>query len=310
MLQLERAMKLKRKSYFRNPKADKNWCSQWVSRLEAHNGKKYEHIQLKTILGITHVWHLNPEKSPGDCLVIFSGERTTGLFWDLDNALAGLARDCCIFIVETNGQTNLSEGFTTELHDHSYGKWAAEVIQKLGIDRANIAGSGFGALVCMKLALYAKDRVKSMFLLNPAGVETPAKGRRNLAQRLWPSVFSSRENVMRYMENVYFSKPTHALPEVFEELAIDYHFFSLLRHSSSFKRGYTMIGDLKKLDVETYLFLGENDTMYPHKQMLAHAQKRFGNLKELMLLPAGHGLETYAPMADLIRERISVSVPA
>src|SRR5687768_12594693 len=104
-------MKIARTSGFKEPVADHARYYAWVSQLEKLNAKTYERIEIQTGLGKTIIWGLNTQSS-AESLVIFPGFRTTPLFWDLDNGLAGLQKKYRLFLVETNGQPNPSDGST------------------------------------------------------------------------------------------------------------------------------------------------------------------------------------------------------
>src|SRR6478609_1995187 len=129
-------MQIKHQSFFKNPDQDKQWFNNWVAELERINNKKYSRIEVETSLGKTHVWGLNSEKSHLDTLVIFPGARTTVLFWDFDNGLAELEKNFRIFLVETNGLPNLSDGNTPDIKSLGYGEWAVEVFNGLKIEKA------------------------------------------------------------------------------------------------------------------------------------------------------------------------------
>ena len=107
-------MKIKSVSYFKNVPAAVDFFNNWITRLSELSGTTYERINLKTALGETVVWGINTDRIDLKTLVIFPGFRTSGLFWDLDNALKPLKKDFRIFLVETNGQPNLSDGNTPD----------------------------------------------------------------------------------------------------------------------------------------------------------------------------------------------------
>src|SRR6188768_1808657 len=146
-------MKIKRKSYFKDPGRDTRWLENWVGHLERANGKKYERLPVETSLGTTHVWGLNTEVEGLDTLVIFPGARTSALFWDFDNGLKNLGVKLKIYLVETNGLPNFSEGNTPDITSLDYGEWATEVLDQLKIEKAFVAGASFGGLICMKLGI-------------------------------------------------------------------------------------------------------------------------------------------------------------
>jgi pimeloyl-ACP methyl ester carboxylesterase len=159
-------MDAKYKSYFKDEVKDRDWFENWVERLEELNGKKYESIRIETGLGLTQIYGLNTDDDSLETLVIFPGARTTSLIWDLDNNLANLGK-CRIYLVETNGLPNLSEGNTPDIKTLGYGEWAKEVFDKLGLQRAYVAGASFGALICLKLSLIDPDRIKGRVSAQP-----------------------------------------------------------------------------------------------------------------------------------------------
>ncbi|HEY3429701.1 MAG TPA: alpha/beta hydrolase, partial [Cyclobacteriaceae bacterium] len=115
-------MEIKFQSYFKNPDEDKNWFNRWVEELEKVNNKHYERIEVQTTLGKTHIWGLNTTQSNLETIVIFPGARTSVLFWDFDNNLAELEKHFRIFLVETNGLPNLSDGATPDIKSLGYGE--------------------------------------------------------------------------------------------------------------------------------------------------------------------------------------------
>src|SRR5688500_3740799 len=124
-------MEIKRKSYFKNNNTDLEYFGSWVKRLEKHNKRSYECFEIETSLGKTHVWGLYSKEEYQDTLVIFPGARTTSLIWDFDKGLDNLDHKMRIFMVETNGLPNLSNGATPDIKSLDYGFWAAEVLEKL-----------------------------------------------------------------------------------------------------------------------------------------------------------------------------------
>lgn len=114
-------MEIKRESCFKDKKADFEHFESWVRQLEKNNGRQYERYEIKTSLGNTHVWGLNTKEEHLETLVIFPGARTTSLIWDFDKGLDNLNHKMKIFMVETNGLPNLSDGATPEIKSLDYG---------------------------------------------------------------------------------------------------------------------------------------------------------------------------------------------
>ena len=137
-------MKIKAISHFKAETKDRGYFEQWVKQLEQANQRKYERIEVTTSLGTTQVWGLNTNEHQLETLVIFPGARTTALIWDFDKGLDNLNQKFRIFLVETNGLPNLSDGATPDIKSLDYGVWANEVFNKLEIKKAFIAGASFG----------------------------------------------------------------------------------------------------------------------------------------------------------------------
>lgn len=287
-------MEIKRKSFFKNPMLDKQWFENWVSELEQANGRRYTRMEVHTALGKTHIWGLNTENDALEPLVIFPGARTTALFWDFNRGLDNLNGRFKIYLVETNGLPNLSDGNTPDIHSPGYGEWAAEVLDKLNIERAFIAGASFGGLVCMKLAIVAPSRVKAAFLLNPGCLQPFSLSFKNLYYNLLPILFPSRKNISKFLDKAVFSKPYHVLSGVSKKLIIDYELFALTRYKDNTQKPYYMRDELKAVKTATFLFVGNKDLLFFYKKSIQNAEEKIGSLKKVIVFEnIGHGIEIY-----------------
>jgi pimeloyl-ACP methyl ester carboxylesterase len=291
-------------SYFKNPDQDKKWFNHWVSDLETLNNKKYNRIEVETALGKTHIWGRNVDRSDLETLVIFPGARTTALFWDFDNGLVELEKHFRIFMVETNGLPNLSDGATPDIHSLGYGEWASEVFDQLKIDRAFIAGASFGGLICMKLCQVSPSKVKAAFLLNPGCLQPFSLSFKNLYYNLLPIFSPTRKNVLTFLEKAVFCKPHHGLSPASEKLIIDYEVFALTRYKDNTQKPYFMGNELNDIHTSTYLIVGDHDLLFPYQKSIDNAKKHIKTLKEVVALPnVGHGIETHRKAIEIILER-------
>ena len=287
-------MEIKRKSHFKNPALDRLWFENWVSELEQANGRRYAHIEVETSLGKTHIWGLNAENDDLETLVIFPGARTTALFWDFNRGLDNLNGRFKIFLVETNGLPNLSNGATPDIHSSGYGEWAAEVLDELNIPSAFIAGASFGGLVCMKLAIVAPARVKAAFLLNPGCLQPFSLSFKNLYYNLLPILFPSRKHISKFLDNAVFCKPNHTLSGVYEKLIVDYELFALTCYKDNTQKPYYMGDELKAVTADTYLLLGDKDLLFPCEKSIENAKSKIGSLRKVIVFEnVGHGIETF-----------------
>lgn len=286
-------MKIKFESKFKDVSAAQLWFESWVSRLEHVNRRSYTKLELSTSLGKTVVYALNLDSTASERLVIFPGARTSSLFWDLNRNLDLLKKDFKIFLVETNGLPNLSDGRSPDIHSLDYGWWASEVLNELSIEETYIAGASFGGLICAKLCLTSPSRVKASFLLNPGCLQPFSMRPSNLFYNLLPILFPSRKNIKTFLNEAIFYKPNHSVPDIYEELMIDYEQYALTQYIDRTQKPYDMRDELKGIKTDTYLILGEQDMLFPLKKSLKNASILIPGLKEVVILAkTGHGIET------------------
>lgn len=298
-------MEIKGKSFFKDAKNDLNIFENWVHQLEKHNGRVYERIEITTSLAKTHIWGWNTNEENVETLVIFPGARTTSLFWDLDKGLDNLNHKLKIYLVETNGLPNLSDGLTPNIKSLDYGLWATEIFEKLGIEKAFVAGSSFGGLISMKLAIVKPELIKAVFLLNAGCLQPFSLSVKNLYYNLLPIISPSEKNVATFLDKAVFCKPNHKLSSVAEKLIVDYELFALTRYKDNTQKPYYMDQQLSSVNVDTYLLQGKNDLLFPYQKSIDNAKKHIKNLKEIKIFEnVGHGIETYDKAMNFIGLKI------
>ncbi|HRN55275.1 MAG TPA: alpha/beta hydrolase [Agriterribacter sp.] len=298
-------MKTYRKSHFKNEFTDRCFFENWATQLEKNNGRQYERYEIKTSLGKTHIWGLNINNEQSDTLVIFPGARTSSLIWDFDKGLDNLNHKMSIFMVETNGLPNLSNGFTPDIKTLDFGIWATEVFEKLKIERAFIAGASFGGLICMKFGIVSPEKINAAFLLNPGCLQPFSLTLKNLYYNLLPIIKSNNKNVLKFLDNAVFSKPNHKLSAFSEQMLIDYEIFAINRYKDRTQKPYYMGRQLEDVKAETYLIVGDKDILFPYQKSVDNAKKHIKTLKEIKIYHnVGHGIETYDKALNYIGEII------
>ncbi len=303
-------MEIKRKSFFKDSSADFAYFEGWVNRLEQQNNRQYERFEITTSLGKTHVWGLNTKEELTDTLVIFPGARTTALIWDFDKGLDNLKHPLKIFLVETNGLPNLSDGHTPDIKSLDYGIWAAEVLEKLNIDTAFIAGASFGGLICMKLGIVKPEKIKAVFLLNPGCLQPFSLTLKNLYYNLLPIIKPNKKNVLKFLDKAVFSKPNHQLSTFSEGMLVAYEVFAISRYKDLTQKPYYMKEQMSRMEVDTYLLEGDKDLLFPYEQSIRNARIFIPFLKDVEVFSnVGHGIETYDKALNYIGSKIRQHQP-
>jgi pimeloyl-ACP methyl ester carboxylesterase len=299
-------MKIAGKSYFKDENLRQNFYSEWVNKLSVSTQTKYEKIEIDSLLGKTVIWGINHERTDLQPVVIFPGFRTSPLFWDLDNNLKPLKSRFRIFLVETNGQPNLSDTFTPSIKNNDYGLWAADVISKLGLETTTVMGASFGGLVISKLCLVASDKVEKAFFLNPGNLQFFNLTLKNLYYNLLPIISPSKTNVEKFLNNAVLFPPYHSISKEAMEMLVDFQYFALTQMVDKAEKPYSMSDeDLNKINNEIYLIEGEKDVLFNYQKQIQRAKKHFKNLKEVKVFEnVGHGIETYPNAIEYIANNI------
>jgi len=298
-------MRIKSKSYFKDEKKDIEYFENWVLQLEKNNGRKYERYEIETSLGKTQVYGLYTKEEYFDTLVIFPGARTTALIWDFDKGLDNFNHKMRIFMVETNGLPNLSSGETPDIKSLDYGYWADEVLEKLKIEKAFIAGASFGGLICMKLGIVKPEKIKAAFLLNPGCLQPFSLTLKNLYFNLLPIIKPSKKNVLKFLDKAVFSKPNHELSEHSEKMLVDYEVFAISRYKDNTQKPYYMDKQLEEVKVETFLIVGDKDLLFPFEKSIENAKNQLKKLNDVKVFNnVGHGIETHDKALNYIGQQI------
>ena len=288
-------MKIKYTCTWKDPEKDIAYLENWYRKIQELNGSFYERLNILTSLGNTIVWSLNKGKTDLESLVIFPGFRTSAFFWDMENGLEEIKKHFRVFLIDTNGQPNMSDGNNPAIKTEAYGAWANEVITQLGLTKTHVAGASFGGMVCMKLSMIAHEKIGKMILLNPAGLQAFSMKFTNLYFNVLPIIFPKRKNIIKFLDNVVFHPPQHDLPEVWKNLLIDFELHAITRFKDKTDKPYAMREEeFKKIKNDTYLILGEKDILFPNKKSVKSAHKNLSTLKKMSIIPnAGHGIETH-----------------
>jgi pimeloyl-ACP methyl ester carboxylesterase len=299
-------MKIKFSSSFKSPESDRAWFKNWVGQLEQTNGRIYEKIEVKTTIGTTMVYGLQTSDKTLEPLVIFPGARTTSLIWDFDRNLDLLLDRFRIYLVETNGLPNLSDGDTPDVHSLDYGHWAAQLMEKLDLQSSYIAGASFGGLVNMKLCITNPERVKAVFLFNPGCFQPFSLALSNLYYNLLPILIPKRKNVEKFLKKAIFKDPEHLISPNAWNLLVDYELFALTRYNDKTQKPYFMNQELTLVQSGVYLILGEKDLLFPAEKSLENGRKLLPNLRAFQILRAGHGVETMNKALYFLKDNIAL----
>jgi pimeloyl-ACP methyl ester carboxylesterase len=292
-------------SQFKSPITDVEAYHSWVGQVTKLSNRTYESTVVKTDLGNTQVWGLNWSRTDLPALVIFPGARTSALFWDLDGSLSCFENVARIFLVETNGLPNCSEGQTPDIKGDGYGHWAASILTSLNLEKPFVAGASFGGLICAKLAITHSQLPRAIFMLNPGCLQPFSLKLKNLYYNLLPIVSPTEKNVRKFLDKAIFCKPNQSLSPQAEQLLVDYELLALKQYIDKTQKPYFMSEDLRQVNVPVYLLLGSHDLLFPYSTSEKNARALLPMLQEVKVFDeVAHGIETYTPALQWMSEKL------
>lgn len=293
-------------SCFLNELQAREFLTNWNNSIIQRCGRAWKSEFVPTKWGKTHVLHLHAEQEHLPALIIFPGARTSGLVWELDNAMEKI-KNHRIFLIDVNGQPTLSDGNCPDMKKGELGEWASQVMDALHLEQAHIAGASFGGLISLQLAVHSAKKVQSIALLNPAGLASFSMKPKNMFQNLRPLLTKKRRHVESFIQSIVLYAPEHQLEtEAFQKLA-DYQHYVILHHR--FKGDYPARQPdqlLKGIQQPCLLLLGENDPLFPWQKSKKRAEKHFTKKPVVQILPGiAHGIETLPLALELVNDWIN-----
>lgn len=235
------------------------------------------------------------------------------------NAAQLLMSDCDMIIPDLPGfgKSFKRKGETYNLTN--YAKWVGAFIEHTGWTDFHLVGNSLGGAVAVELALSMPERIKSLTLVDCAGIvlkDQPSIYQefldgRNIFEISTPFQFD-------YFLNRVFYTPPMIPPFVFEHLYKEFH-----KHSKWHKKvltdlleGVTTLDDprldeftlnkrLKNIKTPTMIIWGDEDTFFPAATAdFVHSQIPGSTL--YLLADRGHGPQVEAPMqfANLVKKFI------
>jgi pimeloyl-ACP methyl ester carboxylesterase len=158
----------------------------------------------------------------------------------------------------------------------------------------------------MKLAIFDPSRIQAAFLLNPGCLQPFSLSPKNLYYNILPIVSPSEKNVSRFLDKAVFFKPEHQLSAQAEKLLIEYEVYALKEYKDNTQKPYDMGDELKSVNVDTYLYVGDKDLLFPYETSIRNAHERIKTLRDVVIYEnVGHGIETYGKAIQAVGNQMA-----
>ena len=241
----------------------------------------YKDVYIQTSFGTTHIIETGSlEKEP---LLVFHGGNATTAY----NLLACdfLLNDFHIYAVDTIGHPGKSAETCLSAFGYKYGKWAGEIIDKLGFESMDLFGGSFGAGIIAKTMCEVPDKVKRVVLYVPSGIKNA------------PSIKSV--SMMLPMIMYWITKKDKwlkkcILPMAISEENITDDIYQTAKLSIDYAKVKTAMPSnvdekrMKKCKAPTLVMAAEKDCLFPGEGVIERAERIIPNCQTYLLKDRGH----------------------
>lgn len=239
---------------------------------------------INTIFGKTHlVSSGSPQSKP--VLVLHGAASNAAGCWPLIN---GLASQYFVHAPDAPRQLGKTQPFRLSSWNKDYGKWLADVLDKLEIERVRVVGFSFGGWMACKLAVYAPERIEKLVLISPIGI-APFRFKYLLqapARMVWMLLSRSDASIHSFAKLI--AGPT-ASNQLIEEMSISARVFlkNFYFQDTPYRFSAT---DLRRIVSPTLLLAGRNDSFFNPEIVVSRIRNELPNAQTEVIPDAGHVL--------------------
>jgi pimeloyl-ACP methyl ester carboxylesterase len=247
-----------------------------------------EDVWLTTPTGKTHLLAAGPKDAPAVFMV--PGIATPGVMWC--GQVGALVDDHRVYTVDLPGNTGFSEPVRQPRSMTEYARWWVEVLDALGLARADYVGMSYGGCVGAHLALAVPERIRRLALLAPAATLlslSAAFTLRSVPQVVWPSR-AAFAGLMRWM--TVAPAEGRERYEALVEGAIDLFYTGRRRDGFRMVPMWRVLSDdeLRRFAMPTLIMIGADEKIYDCAAALARAAALIPDVKTVRIPDASHDL--------------------
>jgi pimeloyl-ACP methyl ester carboxylesterase len=239
----------------------------------------FERRWVDTRFGETHVLVTGPSNAPP--LVVFHGGNVVNpisLEWFLS-----LADEFRIYAPDTIGHPGYSAQTRVSPRDESYGVWAVDVLDSLGIEETAMIGPSYGGGILLRTAAYAPERITRAGLVVPAGFGNGSL-RRMILKIFLPMLMyrlAPRRDRLERSVQPMFSEPVADINSTI--LDVIGTVFKEVKLERSFPKTVTA-SELEGFDAPTLLAVADEDVFFPPDVVVPHAKATIDSLEIVVRL--------------------------
>ena len=241
----------------------------------------WKDIYVDTSFGKTHI--IETGNMQGKPLLFFHGGNSTSAYTLL--TLDFIMNDFHIYAVDTIGHPGKSAETTLSPKNYDYGKWAGELIDKLGYESMCLFGGSFGAGIIAKTMCVVPDKIKRVVIYVPSGIKNaPAV---NSFKMMIPMIMFWITGKDKWLKKVFL--PLAITEENITDDILETARLSILH--SKVKTGMPSNVDeelMNKCNAPTLVMAAEKDCLFPGYGVIERAKQIIPNCETYLLKGRGH----------------------
>jgi pimeloyl-ACP methyl ester carboxylesterase len=236
----------------------------------AQIGVPMEDRTVKTRFGDTHLLVAGPEHAPP--LVIFHGGNVVNpvsLRW-----FAPLLQAYRVYAPDTIGHPGKSAETRVSPRDDSYGQWAVDLLDGLGLENVPMIGPSYGGGILLRTAAFAPDRIAKAVLLVPASIAHGPLGPMMtgiVGPMLHYKLFPNRARLARAVMPMFTEAPDERLLDLIHHVYLDVTLEPGMPKTAS-------KAELAGFTAPTLLVAAEKDVFFPANRVIPRAKEIIPNL--------------------------------
>ncbi|MFJ3659853.1 alpha/beta fold hydrolase [Streptomyces sp. NPDC090119] len=239
---------------------------------------------VETSFGTTHVYRYGPTDPAATSrtpVVLVHGAGACSAMW-YPNTPA-LSADRPVYAIDTPGDPGRSLQRAPVHQPQHAAQWLDETLAGLGLDRVHLVGSSYGGWLALNQAHRGPDRLASVTLLDPGGLEKV--GLRFFAW-IFVSLFATfAPKALRPRLAAWLEQPVLVVPELRTMIRLGVRAFRVRRPAPL----PLSEGELSTIRTPLYLVLGERSLLVHPRRQVERVPRLIPSARAEVISGTGHG---------------------
>ena len=247
---------------------------EWYDRALNLAGIPFQSITVPTRHGDTHMIATGPSSAPP--VILLHGMEGNAASWRYQ--MAGLADRYRLYALDILGSAGKSAPVRLSHENGEHGEWLGDVLNELGLERANLVGISNGSWLILKFAAHAPERVARSVLMSANGI-MPVRFPYRLARLMDYPLARAAKDVLATalltpaMVRIAVTRIAMAAPTI-DASELEWFYLLAKHYRFRFPPGPVTDDELKALTAPTLLLMGEGEKFFDIDEVIGRV-KRF-----------------------------------